>query len=310
MTRVTDRPLLAIDFGGSKVALALFTASGAIAHHVQIPISQGDTADGVLHEVILHATTLRSQYNDEHRANFGDLVIGAVSPGVVLDDRILLAPNVVGWPDVALARQLAEGLDGCRVFVGNDVKAAAAAEAASGRLAGCNPGLYLNLGTGIAAAMVINGAVIQGANGASGEIGYNSAVSSAAAKSGLLLEEVVGSRALVRRSRELGFWFSEPADVFASAEPACTELIGEFLDEVAIQLQHIVHLVDPQRIVLGGGLIGSSRVIIPGLLVRLCVRTQPEPDIVISAYGAQASLHGARLLALSGHGNDLTGRTS
>ena len=53
------------------------------------------------------------------------------------------------------------------------MKAAAAAELRWGALAGCDPGIYLNLGTGLAAAIVAGGTVISGAHGASGEIGYN-----------------------------------------------------------------------------------------------------------------------------------------
>ncbi len=286
------RSVIAIDFGGSKVALALFDASGSIAKHMRVPIAEGDTAQAVLHEVIAQAAKLLAQDRTA--------VIGAVSPGVILDDRILLAPNVVGWPEVALARQLSEGLDGCAVFVGNDVKAAAAVESTLGNLHGCDPGLYLNLGTGIAAALVVNGVVIQGAHGASGEIGYNSAINNINANRATSLEEVVGSRALVRRAQEVGFDYVEPREVFASTATPCVRVVADFLDEVAVHLRHIVHLVDPARIVLGGGLIGSADVIIPGLLARLSVKTRPVPDVCVSAFGAQASLHGACLVALVG----------
>ena len=294
-----DRSVIAIDFGGSKVAIAFFQPSGEVTHQVRIPIASGDTATSVMKEVIAQTRTLIGDLQD--------VVIGAVSPGIILDDRILLAPNVTGWPEVALARQLSEGLNGQPVFVGNDVKAAASAESALGNLRGCNPGLYLNLGTGIAAAMVVNGFVVQGAHGASGEIGYNSAIGNARSEAPALLEEMVGSRALVRRSLALGLPFVEPSKLFASAlnrtcptAAASLLLIEDFLDEIAAHLRHIVHLLDPARIVLGGGLVGSSEVLVPGLLARLSVKTRPKPDIAISAFGQQASLHGARLIALQG----------
>ena len=57
--------------------------------------------------------------------------------------------------------------------VATDVKAAATAEARWGALAGYDPAIYLNLGTGLGAAIVVDGRVVKGAHGASGEIGYN-----------------------------------------------------------------------------------------------------------------------------------------
>ena len=63
--------------------------------------------------------------------------------------------------------------NGTPVTMATDVKAAALAEARWGALAGVDPGVYLNLGTGLAAAIVAGGRVLAGANGAAGEIGYN-----------------------------------------------------------------------------------------------------------------------------------------
>ena len=62
---------------------------------------------------------------------------------------------------------------GVPVRVATDVKAAATAEARWGALAGSDPAIYLNLGTGLAAAIIVGGRVLDGAHGASGEIGYN-----------------------------------------------------------------------------------------------------------------------------------------
>ena len=82
-----------------------------------------------------------------------------------------------------------------------DVKAAALAEARWGALAGADPGVYLNLGTGLAAAIVIGGVVLSGANGAAGEIGYNLRQLADVGDAGYLtLEEAVSGRALARLS--------------------------------------------------------------------------------------------------------------
>ena len=87
-------------------------------------------------------------------------------------DRIGHPPST-GWSDLALGEELQDAFPHAEISVGNDVKAAATAEFAFGHLANCDPGIYLNLGTGLAAAVVVGGVVLNGYHGASGEIGYN-----------------------------------------------------------------------------------------------------------------------------------------
>ena len=102
-----------------------------------------------------------------------DLVaVGVSTIGVPREDGVELAPAIPGWQHVGLARSVAAAF-GAPVRVATDVKAAATAEARWGSLAGSDPAIYLNLGTGLAAAIVVGGRVLDGAHGASGEIGYN-----------------------------------------------------------------------------------------------------------------------------------------
>ena len=99
--------------------------------------------------------------------------MGVSTFGIPSEDGVALAPAIDGWEDLAMGRDLREAFDGTPVTMATDVKAAALAEARWGALAGVDPGVYLNLGTGLAAAIVAGGRVLAGANGAAGEIGYN-----------------------------------------------------------------------------------------------------------------------------------------
>lgn len=91
------------------------------------------------------------------------LAAGVVSPGIILPDRVLLAPNVPSWEQLALRDAVRDGLGIAQVAVGIDVKAAAAAEVSWGSLQGVDPAVFLSLGTGVAAALVIGGQVLTGA---------------------------------------------------------------------------------------------------------------------------------------------------
>ncbi len=293
-------PCLAVDFGGSKVAIALFDEAGAIEKYERIVIDGDLTASAILEHT---GQTCRSIIGDRD-----DTVVGVVSPGVVLPDRVLLAPNVAGWRDVALEDWARQILPGRQVAVGNDVKAAAAAEATWGALRGCNPGLYVNLGTGIAAAVVIDGRVVFGANGAAGEIGYNTpfnrngvSENDAAAGHDVIVEDIVGARSIVKRAQALGLDCLDVSEVFGAIakDPTVSLLIDEVIGEVAVQLRSIVHLIDPSRIVIGGGLSASAASFLPRLRERLNIKTGVAPEISVATFKTASSLHGARYLALT-----------
>ena len=83
--------------------------------------------------------------------------MGVSTFGIPSEDGVALAPAIDGWEDIAMGRELREAFAGTPVTMATDVKAAALAEARWGALAGVDPGVYLNLGTGLAAAIVTGG---------------------------------------------------------------------------------------------------------------------------------------------------------
>ncbi len=326
--------VLAFDFGGSKTAVALFRPDGTIVGEQCLPNSVDGShrnASSILDAASTVGGSLLEQLDPHIRKS---TLVGAVSPGVILHDRILLAPNVAGWETVSLATEMRMRLGGLTVRVANDVKAAAAAEARWGNLAKCNPGLYVNLGTGVAVATIVNGAVVQGAHGWAGEVGYNTAFDShpetiAIAKSDTAgtgtpnaspegdgsfptLESQVGAGALRRLANKHGLGDLDPAALIASmrTSPVADQLVKSAMNLLARHLAPMVHLLDPQRIVLGGGLAGSSTELLPILQHALhrCLGAEISSgfassdgvtvELVASAFGRSASLHGARLVAL------------
>ena len=133
--------------------------------------------------------------------------VGAATFGIPFEDRVELAPAIDGWESLALGRELRAAFEGAEVRMATDAKAAATAEVRWGALNGCDPGVYLNLGTGLAAAIVIGGRGVSGGNGAAGEIGYNlRAVSDVGRSLGqrMPLEDVVSGQGLARQASSRG----------------------------------------------------------------------------------------------------------
>src|SRR5919204_1784868 len=162
--------VLGIDFGGTKVALGTATPAGELLETARLD-NAGRDAGAVVAHALEAAGDLLRRTTASARGRL--LAVGAVSPGIIAEDGVRLAPNVRGWEQLRLPSRLRDALDTDRVACGNDVKAAALAEARWGALRGADPGVFLNLGTGVAAGVVAGGRVLTGAHGAAGEIGYS-----------------------------------------------------------------------------------------------------------------------------------------
>ncbi|MFJ4094251.1 ROK family protein [Kitasatospora sp. NPDC089913] len=294
--------VIGIDFGGTKTEVALADSDGTPLRRIRFATRPEQGPD----QVLARAGAAVRELAGHARTALGLPVVAhaAVSPGVIRPDRILLTPNLPGWESLALAERLALELGVDSVAVANDVRAGALAELRRGALRGADPGVYLSLGTGVAAALTVGGRVLDGAHQAAGEIAYldpgrSGGVPVAAVADGRApLEELVGGKALGERSAaELGEELTADR-LFTSADPVAGRIAREALDTLATAVANIAVLLDPERVVVGGGMMAAGAVILPALTEHLD-RAVPFPPAVLPArFTADASLHGAITLAL------------
>jgi glucokinase len=223
----------------------------------------------------------------------------------------LLTPNLPGWDSLALARRLQQELEIEHApAVCNDVRAGALAEARFGALRGVDPGVYVSLGTGIAAALTVGGTVLGGAHQAAGEIGYlNPGGTSAAsfADGRAPLEEIVGGKALGARASELLGIELTAAELFERTDPPARKIVREALNVLGAAIANIAVFVDPERIVVGGGMMASTDVILPNLAAHLARAVPFAPQVLTAHFMQDASLHGAVALALDHMAGDRPG---
>src|SRR5215467_1106511 len=297
----THNFVVAIDFGGTKVAIATADTMGSILQQARIDTNASQGAQQILERTTVTAQALIERTLAEVAGNC--VAVGVVTPGVVHDNGVLLSPNIPGWEQVSLRDTMRASLHIPTVVAENDVKAAAMAEVLWGALEGADPGVFLSLGTGIAAAIVIGGRVVTGAHGASGEIGYNlrSVLDTSGAAHGRApLEEAIGGRFIGERASLL---LGEPlstASVFAHSDIRARFLVDEMLAELATHVANLAILIDPARIAIGGGLMRSGDVILRALAFRLGYAVPFPPEIVPARFLNDASLYGAIALALMG----------
>ncbi|WP_236789541.1 ROK family protein [Amycolatopsis sp. GM8] len=284
--------VLGVDFGGTKVAIGVAGEAGTLVSQTRLDTEAELGAEQVVSRALAAARDLLGGREPT--------AVGVVSPGIVLPDKILLAPNVPGWGSLRL-RELVAAEFSAPVTVGTDVKAAGLAESRWGALAGADPAVFLSLGTGVAAAIIVGGKVLTGANGAAGEIGYNlrDGGDEGFAAGMAPLEQVVGGRGLGLFASEVLGRPVTAAELFALArrDPTAKGLVSGALEELSVQLANLAITLDPRRIAVGGGLAGSNDVILPALRERLARAVPFPPEVVPARFADDGALRGAIALA-------------
>ena len=313
---MADSPVvLGLDFGGTKIAMAVCELDGEL--RASTTVSSGgelgarasfDRGISAAREVLAAAAPGREV-----------VAVGGSTFGIPFDDRVELAPTIDGWGDLRLGHEVRSAFPGAAVRLATDAKAAAQAEVRWGALAGCDPAIYLNLGTGLAAAIVAGGNVLHGSNGAAGEIGYNLRAASdvgvpLAART--MLEDMISGQALAKRaaSHTPHGGPMEAAAVFESGRdvPDLDRLVTDFVAELAFHVVNLAIAINPVRIAVGGGMVRSWDRLRPGLQDALTAGVPFPPELVVARFPSDAPLIGAVGLAVDAareegiHGTEVT----
>jgi glucokinase len=299
--------VLAIDIGGTKIAVGIVDARGTVLAKSCAKTPRGDPG-----AVIALTMTLAAQAGYE--AGVAEAV-GLALPGLVDGTgEILLNSPSSGWNDVPFTRLVREAF-GLPVVAGNDVNACALAEATFGSGADFDPFLWMTVSTGIGGAVFCGGHVLRGAHGMAGEIGHmvvrpGGAVC-ACGKRGCLEAEAAGPAWTRKfhsfRGQEDGARERERMDAQAIAEGArsgdatCLRVVDDVSDALASGLGNAITLIDPRAVFLGGGVAGASDLLIPRIEALMPGRTfaweSRTVSILQSALGYDAALVGAAALA-------------
>jgi glucokinase len=287
---MTSPIVVGIDFGGSKIAVAVADADGNRLGTDGLSVRPRDPAASTFARGLALAQTLATAVAPGRPV----AAVGACTFGIPHDNRVELAPNVSGWSTLPFGRELRAAFPGARIRTATDVKAAAQAELDDGALAGCDPGLYVNLGTGLAVALTVGGAVVTGRNRAAGEIGYNLRRPGDRPED-VRLEEAVSGKALDDAATRL-LGRPDVAALLAGREPATADVRDAFLRELCFHVTNLAVALDPQRVVVGGGLVRSWDEIGPVLAESLATAVPFPPELVVAAHPYDAPLLGALAL--------------
>jgi glucokinase len=270
-TRVGGPVRVGVDIGGSKVAVLVVAADDSVLARRSVSAASAEPD-----EAIAEITSVIRDAVDEAGATMADVVaIGLGVPGRV--DRatgdVTFAVNL-GWHHLPLGQRLEAAL-GVPCVVENDVRAAAVGLHREQRLSRVDDLIFLGIGTGISAGVVLDGQLHRGVRGLAGEVGHVVLdPDGALCACGLngCFETIAGGAGIARAARaaiaageETTLAASEDgsaadpsaADVFAAAEtgdPLATRLVDAAVAAIARMTHELVLAYDVEQVVIGGGI--------------------------------------------------------
>jgi glucokinase len=314
--------ILGVDIGGTKVAVGLVNSRGQIRHAARAPMATRGSAEQGFRAVLHAMDTVMPQARVA-----GVRAIGVCAPGWVDSERgiLLSATNLPCWRNSPLARKI-ERHYGLPTRLINDASAAALAEAKWGAGAGHESIFYVSLGTGIGTAIIRDGEIYHGRAGGGCEGGHMTVNFSGplcgCGKRGCI-EMYASGTAIARRargllgsarnkdSRTLKMAGGKISDVTAetvskaarAGDKLANQVLQEASDHLAIWLGNIIDLLEPEVIIVGGG-IGRVMTSFRGRMRRTLETWAINPGanripILNARYGAQSALAGAAALWLA-----------
>jgi predicted NBD/HSP70 family sugar kinase len=294
--------VVGIDVGREYVRAAVADLTGRIVAQRRLP-SRARTAKTLIGAI---GEVARSTAEDAG-VRWRRITLAAVgSPGVFGDSgHPVLAHNLPGWEREGVLEAIRAEL-GVPVSFENDVNLAALGERWLGRGRDAEDFVYVHVGTGVGMGIVLRGELFRGATGAAGEIGYLPLATAdphdASNRRRGALESAIGAAGVVAEARRAGLHGDlTSAGVFeraATGDARALRAVEAVAQGIALGLAAIVPVLDPELVILGGGIGRNGDLLLQPLERELAALSPFRPRIEVSALGEDAELMGAVSLAL------------
>jgi glucokinase len=313
----TGAPVLAVDIGGTKILLALFAATGEMLAKETRPTLVKEGVSAVIERLVLAIDSVLKVNNIEPSRLAGICI--ACAGGIDTGRGVVVtpSPNLPGWVDIPLAEIIRERFN-VSTWLINDASAAALGEHRSGAGKGVNNLVLLTLGTGIGGGIIADGKLYLGAVGAAGELGHMTIDAEGPACGcgnrgcpEMLASGTAVARDAVRRIRQ-GQKSVLTEMAAAKIENITAEMVGaaarngdslakDVISRAAyylgICMVNIVNILNPEMIVLGGGMAGLGDLLTePGkrmVTERAFSISSRAVRIVTAQLGNEAGVYGA-----------------
>jgi glucokinase len=319
-----NRAILGVDIGGTKVAVGLVNNDGTILAQARTPMVASGTAEAAFQAVTDAIDSMSVAPVSAPRSGSGFRSIGICAPGP-LDPKtgvVLNPPNLPCWRNFPLAEKIVDRYQ-VPVKVDNDANAAALAETRWGAARRFRYVFYATIGTGIGTGIVLDGRIYHGNTGSAGEgghvsIDYRGPLCSCGKRG--CIEILASGRAIGTRARAK--LAADPArhsailelahgdvatvtsefvgEAFKAGDALAREILLETVEVLTPWFGNIVDLLDPDILVVGGGVAAMLQPFFSEIKNRLpawCVNPRASDiPLVMAHYGADAGIAGGAAL--------------
>lgn len=285
----TDRITgVAVSMREDTIQAVLVDAAAAEHPIIELPVHKsGRTPEGDIRRAIDAACAAA----DAEHHTVEAVTVGVQAAVSHAQDAISLTDSLPGWPSTG-SRQRIERSLGVAVTLENDVNLATMAERAVGVAQDASSFALLWMGVGLGVGVDLGGSVHRGAHGSAGEVGYLTVAAGPGAP-GAGTTELLGSDAVLRL---LGGGVARyPQGIAALA--ADDEALGIIAERIALTLEPVLAVLDPEMVVLGGPTALACGARLAAIVAeRIAGSDRPAPALLVSATGSTAVLVGARRL--------------
>jgi glucokinase len=297
---------LGIEIGGTKLQLGVGPGDGHLRGLWRAPVDLTGGPPGIRQQILQAIPELLAQAGVSG-ASLRGVGVGFGGPVDDATRTVILSHQVPGWESFPLADWLTESL-GLPASLGNDADVAGLAEALFGAGRGQSPVFYVTVGSGIGGGLILEGKIQRGVGRGAAEIGHLRIPSPEGMKP---LEQISSGWAIQQRAARLvGFPPGASVTVPRVVERAslgdalCQSILDQAWEALAEALCHVIALLCPRCIVIGGGVSLLGERFFDPLRQKVAARVfRPFAgltEIVPAALGEEVVVHGALALARSG----------
>ena len=310
--------LLGIDLGGTKLAIAVFRNDGELLQKDTVALEKRTGSDvGLLITDQIRKYILRGKSDGNRITSIGISVPGISHPST----GTAWVPNIAGWEDYPLLKEVQSVIGDLPVTIDSDRACYMLGELWKGNARGCRDAIFLSVGTGIGAGILINGEILRGSHDIAGCIGwmalqkpyteqYRSCGCFEYYASGEGIAKVTRASLADNKEydgllRETDYDSITSHDVFQAYEKGDSLAVSVITECVAywgMAVANLVSLFNPERIIFGGGVFGPALPLLPEIYKEALKWAQPvgitQVSLVGTALKGDAGVYGAGFLAL------------
>jgi glucokinase len=305
---MAKRLIIGIDLGGTNLKIALLDLRYRIKDKEVLNTQKFIKKENLI-SAILDSINKIIENNKLSRANI--LGIGLGLPGPIDYERgvVHFFPNIPGWKEVNLKSILERRLR-LPVFVDNDAKLMSLAEYKLGAAKGSSNAVCITLGTGVGGGIILNGNLYRGSSNASGEIGHmpiNEKGPRCNCGGRACLETYIGNNQILKEARRMfrrDITLEELSYLARKQNRQAQTIWLKITGRLALALVGAVNLLNPDCIVIGGGVAGAGKILFDNvrkIILRQAMSVQARHVKVFKAkLGNNAGLIGAAILVKEG----------